>query len=140
MVGFGKNDGGKEERLEREIELYKSEIENLENYLISCVKLFEDAGIELEEENGRAHSPALANYIVGTIKYAKEAQALDDAHNSLIEGAEAAYKNCIDIMEDIADDTEKFLPDNPKGLKLATAYRKIGETFQSKVVALRGLK
>lgn len=137
MTGFGKSKNMKEERLKREVELYKDEVEQLESYLIFCIELFNKAGIELEGDGDTYPAPNLVNYIQGLIQYTTNLQESGGTSKVYMEGAKTAYKDCVDLLEDIADDTEKSFPGNEKIIKLATAYRKVGEAIQSKAASLK---
>lgn len=64
---------------------------------------------------------------------------LDKDVETFKRGVEFGYKECIDLLMDIADDTEEFIPDSEKSMKLATAYRQLADAIQEKMVTLKTL-
>lgn len=115
-----------EKRLKQEIESYKDEIRQLEQYLIDCVNVFAEYSKHLTDGGGEAPDSLkglIAHVLASTL-----------AVGSYAEGVYMAYKDCIDMLSEIADDTEEHLPDNKKALQLATAYRTLAEGIQDKMV------
>lgn len=116
--------------LEKKIEFYKKEAERLENYLVECLQIFIDSDISMPESGICKTTPTLKDYI--RVAVVKDEVRACDAEN-FARGAKAAYHDCIDLLQDIADDTEEFIPNNERALKLATAYRQLGDGIQERL-------
>ena len=107
-----------------ELDMYKEQLDKLEKLMMECVRLFDGYNATLMRKTGRAPST-----LKGCIQQVLGSPPVPDGEG-YVAGAKYAYKDCIDLIDMIADDTEVHLDKEKKpkmARELSTAYRKLGE-------------
>lgn len=111
-----------------ELEDYRQRVEQLENYLIECVGMFDSFNTRRIHETGKAPSS-----LKGCIKECLADIEKSRSEKDYVTGAEGAYKDCMNLLNMIADNTEEHLPGNNKALLMATAYRQLAEGVHTRM-------
>lgn len=129
--------------IEKELEHYKREVIELENYLVGCINMFTESGLRVQGKI--ASRLTLGDWIKWGISSVKElrnkppviVEKITTNDDEFLKGVRFAYSDCIQRMQEIADDTEEDLPKNKKIrhrlIYTASGYRQIGDSFHTRM-------
>lgn len=123
-------------RVQKELEYYKKEVKELEDYLLKCFSVVGQSGlIPISQRDGSLYD--WLGTVVNQLKVKEQRQVsagVTPTHDEeFLAGVDFAYKDCIRTLQELGDDVEHYIPNKKISKYLSTAYRKIGDGLNTRL-------